>query len=354
MINSHQLRYWGLSVLLLSSCVLSVAAHSATAVISSTGDYLAISVEAEDFESSEIDTDNDDDRWILTDPTTPQTLQDPDENHSNGAVGQKYLELLPDVRVTHEDAFGPPTAFWGNPGAGPTLEYEIDFPEAGRYYLHVRVNVTGVEDNGIHAGLNDEWPDSAARVQACTAGQGWVWTSRQRGSGDTPHCGVNFTLWLDVPEAGVNTVKFSAREDGFEFDRFVLIKDKSNNTRVCRAANEAEITCINGSLDMPDDLTDVGIHLEVDRTSGVTDDLFVFNALISNQDGFDNANQVIVETTLDLLDTWELINVSDVCTVSGQLIQCSLGDLEPTGADEDLNIEFTLRALVEGDYNRWR
>ena len=349
--NSHPLFYCCLSVVLLGTIVLSAPAHSAPALISSTEDYLAISVEAEDFESSEIDTGNDDDRWILTDPTTPQTEQDSDSNNSDGAVGQKYLELLPDIRVTHNDAFSPPIAFWGSPGAGPTLKYDVDFPEPGRYYLHVRMNSSGTEDNGVHAGLNEDWPDSSARVQSCSGGQGWVWTSRQRGDGTViSHCGADFTLWLDVPERGVNTVKFSAREDGFELDRFTLIKDKSDNTRICRPSDETGISCRDGSLETADDFTDVAIHLEVDRTAGVEDDLFVFNALISNEDAYDTANQVIMESTLDLIDTWELMGASDVCTTSGQLIQCLADELEPTAPDEDLNIEFTLRAKVEGDH----
>ena len=345
----HTLRHRGLPAVLAGFCAFIPTAHSATADIESTDDYLAISVEAEDFEDSAIDSENDDDRWILTDASTPQTLEDPDDNNSSGAAGETYLELLPDIRVTHDDPFSPPTAFWGNPGSGPTLAYEVDFPEAGRYYLHVRLNSSGTEDNGIHAGLNEDWPDSAERVQSCSAGQGWVWTSRQRGSGDVPHCGLNFTLWLDVAEAGINTVKFSAREDGFEFDRFVLIKDKSDNTRICKPANELQITCVNGSLESADDLTEIAVNMDVDRTTGVVGDLFVFNASISNDDAFDTAQQVIMESTLDLTDTWQFVSASDSCTVSGQLLQCTAGDIEPTAADEDLHIEFTLRAITEGD-----
>ena len=350
--NSHPWRHYGSSIALLSCFLFSTTAHSATAEISTGDDYLAVSVEAEDFEQSDIDTEHDDDRWVLTDPTTPQTSDDPDENNSDGAVGEMYLEVLPDIRVRASDPFGPPLGFWGSPGAGPTLKYNVDFPEAGRYYLHVRVNSSGYEDNGVHAGLNEDWPDSSARVQTCSARDGWVWTSRQRGDGDeVPHCGVNYTLWLDIPEAGVNTVKFSAREDGFEFDRFALIKDKSNNTRRCRPDNETEFVCSNGALEeTTDGFTDVDIRLEVDRTAGVEEDLFVFNALISNEDEFDVANQVIMESTLDLIDTWEFVSASDVCTLSGQTIQCMVGDLEPTAPDEDLNIQFTLRAFLQGEH----
>ena len=190
-----------------------------------TDEYIAIDFDAESFSSS-------DERWVLTVPGTAQTADDPDPNHSDLAIGNAYLELLPDIRVTHADPTSPPVAFWSNPGIGPTLEYEVDFPEAGRYHVHVRALSTGTEDNGIYVGLNDEWPASGLRLQFCTAGQGWRYSSRQRDSGNNGPCGVEKTIWVTVENPGLNTVKFSAREDGFEIDHVMLIKDKSNNTRV--------------------------------------------------------------------------------------------------------------------------
>ena len=347
MFNSYMLCRPIIALILVATCLSSGLVYSATAEIQTTSDYIAISVEAEDYEVSAFD--GEDLRWTLTEPTTAQTSQDPDGNNSDGAVGQQYLELLPDVRVVHGDPFGPPTALWGDPGTGPELEYEIDFPEAGRYYVHVRLNSSGSEDNGIHVGLNDSWPPSGSRIQSCASGQGWTWTSRQRNSGGAGPCGANFTIWLDVEQPGVNTVKFSAREDGFELDRFVLIKDMTQNTRVCRPANEDQINCRDGSIETQDTITDISVLLEVDRTAGIEQDLFVFNAVIANDDGFDNANQVIMESNIDLGDVWEFVSSSDSCTISGQLLSCSLGNLVPTAPDEDMNIEFTLRAIAEGD-----
>jgi len=203
-----------------------------------TNEYIYIGIEAEDHISK-------DDRWVLTDPSTPAILEDPDGNHSDGAGGSKYLELLPDVRVTHEDEFGPPTAYWGQPGQGPGAEYLVDIPEPGRYYVHVRAYSTGTEDNGMHVGLNGQWPESGQRMQFCSAAKrAWWWGSAQRDAGGNGSCGIEKSIWLDVPTAGVHTFEISAREDGFEIDRVALIKDLSNNTRVLTEVLKALMTLL--------------------------------------------------------------------------------------------------------------
>ena len=95
-----------------SSLILLFACSSAWSVRAETvveDDYVYIGVEAEDFISK-------DDRWVLTDASTGEQEDDPDGNHSDGASGGVYFELLPDIRVTHDDVFGPPTAYWGQAG----------------------------------------------------------------------------------------------------------------------------------------------------------------------------------------------------------------------------------------------
>lgn len=331
---------------LLLSCAPMIVSQAVSADVRIHPDYIAIDIEAEDFDASAIE--GHDARWTLTDPTTPQTTQDPDGNNSDGAVGNRYLELLPDIRVRHEDPFGPPTAYWGQRGTGPILQYPIDFPEAGRYYVHARANSSGTEDNGIHVGLNGDFPLSGFRMQWCTGGQGWQWSSRQRASGGGSDCGVNFTIWLDVEEAGMNTVMFAAREDGFELDRFMLIKDKSENTRVCRAANENTINCRDGFIETLDGFVDAAISIDTDRMAGVEGDVFEFNVVVSNEDGFDEAEDVIFKSQLNLGEDWELVSASDRCSVSGTELMCDLGDLEPTRPNEDENVSFSLRALTDG------
>lgn len=306
-----------------------------------TDEYIAIDFEAETFTSS-------DERWVLTEPGTAQTSPDPDPNHSDLAIGNAYLEVLPDIRVTHDDPTSPPVAFWSNPGIGPTLEYTVDFPEAGRYHVHVRALSTGTEDNGIYVGLNDDWPASGLRLQFCTAGQGWRWSSRQRDSGSNGPCGVEKTIWLDVANPGINTVKFSAREDGFEIDHVMLIKDRSENTRVCSPINENEIRCVNGSVDGADSAADMSVDLESSRSNGLIGDIFELTATLTNFDRFDDAENVSLNLDADLGNAWEMVDADSRCLAQGNDVVCDLGNVAPTEPDGQLIVPIQLRAITAG------
>jgi len=131
-----------------------------------------------------------------------------------------YIALVPDTRVTHDDTLVRGENFSGSPGKMAILTYDVEFPAAGRWYLWVRAHSLGSEDNGLHAGINGQWPESGARIQYCEGRQRWHWDSRQRTREN--HCGVKGGLWLDVPTAGTHQVEFSMREDGFVFDAFYL------------------------------------------------------------------------------------------------------------------------------------
>jgi hypothetical protein len=134
--------------------------------------------------------------------------------------GESYIALVPDTRITHDDRLVPGENFSGEPGQMAIVSYDVDFPAAGRWYLWVRAYSQGSEDNGIHAGLNGQWPESSARVQFCEGRNRWFWDSRQRTRDN--HCGVRGGLWLNVPKPGRHRVEFSMREDGFVFDAFYL------------------------------------------------------------------------------------------------------------------------------------
>jgi hypothetical protein len=86
----------------------------------------------------------------------------------------------------------------------------------------VRAHSTGSEDNGIHVGLNGEWVPSGQRMQWCEGKKQWSWASKQRTK--EVHCGVEQLIYLDIPTTGLHTISFSMREDGFEFDKFILTK----------------------------------------------------------------------------------------------------------------------------------
>lgn len=193
-----------------------------------TQSYVAIEtdgyvfVEAEDFKYDNYPTDSKVRTWQKIRPTTKQSAGDPDPSHAATASGGKYLEALPDTRVTHDDELIVGTNFSNEPGKIALLGYPIRFENPGRYYVWVRAYSSGTEDNGIHVGLNGEWPESGQRMQWCEGKNKWTWESKQRTK--EVHCGEPELIYLDIPSAGVHTVTFSLREDGFEFDAFVLSK----------------------------------------------------------------------------------------------------------------------------------
>lgn len=316
---------------------LALACSSAIAVdYNTTADYLSISIEAEEYISK-------DDRWVMTDASTSQLPieEDPDGNHSASASGGVYFELLPDVRVTHADPMGPPAAYWGQAGTGPEMSWAVNFPEAGRYYVHGRAFSTGTEDNGIHVGLDGNWPASGRMMQFCTAGtNAWKWSSAQREGGGVGACGLQKTLYLDVAAPGPATLSVSAREDGFELDRLVLIKDLSGNTKTCSPTTATDISCTNGGIEMADGQTDVAVTLEATPDTVMTgpDELsegstFTVSAVIENHDSFDNSDDI--ETTLTFAAGLDITAVPADCTVSGQVVTCTLASLHPTSPTEN-------------------
>ncbi|TWU28709.1 DUF5060 domain-containing protein [Bythopirellula polymerisocia] len=153
----------------------------------------------------------------------PDLKPDPDGPHLLGSSGASYLESLPDSRTTHDDKIVIGDNIFSDPGQAGILTYKVYFNNPGRYYVWVRHFSTGSEDNGIHVGLDGEWPESGMRWQTIKK-NGWAWESRQRT--EEMHVGERFKLYLDILEAGEHRIHFSVREDGFEFDKFVLASNR--------------------------------------------------------------------------------------------------------------------------------
>lgn len=216
---------------------LKVAAFCCMALCASTtmaADYVAIKVEAENHFSK-------DGRWQLTSASVnPGITPDPDGSHHASASGQAYLELLSDTRVTHGDPLINGVNFWSQGGSGPAIDYIVNIPEAGRYTVWVKAYSTGTEDNGIHVGLNSSNPGSGERIQWCNGKNQWTWSSAQRTNSN--HCGTTRTIYLDIGNAGANTIRFTAREDGFEMDQFMLIKENVSGLQ-CQPQGNDQVSC---------------------------------------------------------------------------------------------------------------
>lgn len=163
--------------------------------------------------------------YLTTSSETPDVTPDGDPPHVAGASGGAYLEILPDTRRTHDDRLIRGTNFSPEPGKMAILHYRIHFENPGRYHVWVRAHSTGSEDNGIHVGLDGEWPETGRRLQWCAGKRTWRWESQQRT--EKNHCGEPYKIYLDIPAAGVHTIQFSMREDGFEFDKFLMTRDRN-------------------------------------------------------------------------------------------------------------------------------
>ena len=175
-------------------------------------------VEAEDYVSQELDSIR---QWYTLDLIdTFLSVEGFVANHAQEAGQHTYLKLLPDTRRTHDDELVAGVSFSNKAGELAVLHYEVKFNTPGRYYVWVRAYSTGTEDNGIHVGIDGQWPESGQRMQWCKGKNEWTWESKQRTL--EVHCGEPELIYLDVKTVGVHTISFSMREDGFEFDAFAL------------------------------------------------------------------------------------------------------------------------------------
>ncbi len=304
-------------------------------------DYLAIRVEAEEFDTK------DDDRWYLvSDTVDPAIVPDADASHDATANGNAYMEVLPDYRQTGEETDIPP-AIWGKSGSGPKIAYNINFPEAGRYVVHVRGLSTGKEDNSVHAGVNNAWPDSGERLQLpCSPKDTWLWSTRKR-TADL-HCGdPTQPIYIDIPTAGVNTVNFSAREDGFEFDTFYLIKDTSGGTRKCTPTGMMDVSCKNGSWNFADGFVDVSVAITSGESSATVGDTLSFVNLVSNNDENDSASNVELTANLPNGIIFDSADSAD-CGEADGTVTCDIGSLD---AGESKEYELTYQFPTSGTFD---
>ncbi len=146
-------------------------------------------------------------------------------NHFLEAGAQAYIEALPDTRITHEDPLLQGENFFPVAGKGGIVGYKVNITSPGRYYVWTRAFSSGTEDNGVHVGIDGDWPESGARMQWCDGKNKWTWSSAQRVPEN--HCGIPNTIFLDIEKVGEHIILFSMREDGFEMDKWIITKDSN-------------------------------------------------------------------------------------------------------------------------------
>ena len=155
---------------------------------------------------------------------TPDMTPDGDPNHVGGASGGAYLEILPDTRRNHGHKLIKGENFMPEAGRMAVLHYKVNITTPGRYYVWVRCHSTGSEDNGLHVGIDGTWPESGQRLQWCEGKNSWRWDSKQRT--EKTHCGEAHKIFLDIDAAGEHVIHFSMREDGFEFDKWLITTNR--------------------------------------------------------------------------------------------------------------------------------
>lgn len=160
----------------------------------STIQPLGMAVAATDFASSDF-------RWELVE-YGPHTIS---------ALDGKYLELLPDVKVTNAD-IATADNVWPIPGDGPQVHYSLDIEQAGTYAVYMHAYATGEFDDTVHVGFDGQWPESGSDIHTCGTRDQWIWTQCEGASPPT----------ITIPTSGIHSIQIAARDDGFEFDQFVL------------------------------------------------------------------------------------------------------------------------------------
>ncbi len=161
--------------------------------------------------------------YVITVQPQTEIPENADGNHAATASGKAYIEILPDTRRTKNDKLITGENFSTEPGKLAVISYSIRIKTPGRYYVWVKAFSTGAEDNGLHVGLDGQWPESGQRMQWCEGKNAWTWASKQRT--EKNHCGEQGKIFLDVDKPGMHTLQFSMREDGFEMDKFLLTTD---------------------------------------------------------------------------------------------------------------------------------
>lgn len=142
---------------------------------------------------------------------------DNDPAHLENASENAYLELLPDGRQKDEDGINSKNSICGEGGQKAILSYFVKFDTVGKYFVWVRAFAVDGDDNTLHAGVDNSWPESGKKITF--GGQSWKWTNKQRTT--------NERIYITIDSPGIHEVQFSMREDGCEIDRILLTKNEN-------------------------------------------------------------------------------------------------------------------------------
>lgn len=104
----------------------------------------------------------------------------------------------------------------GDSENGPEMEYQVNFPNSGSYYVWARVYFPHSNSNSIHVGINDTPVTYGSLGLSDAVYDSWHWVGQ---------------LWdgqrvsISVPSAGTHTVSVWMREDGTLVDSLLFTQD---------------------------------------------------------------------------------------------------------------------------------
>ena len=106
------------------------------------------------------------------------------------------------------------------------LSYNVNFKKTGKHYIWFKGYATHGSDNSVHVGVNNKWPNSGKKLYMCEGSWNkWSWSSHQLNNSEG--CGSRKRIYINIEKLGMNKVMFSMREDGIEFDKFIVTQNET-------------------------------------------------------------------------------------------------------------------------------
>jgi len=120
------------------------------------------------------------------------------------------------------------TSYMTTTGGGTgAMNFNVDFPEAGTYYVYLRQRASDSNSNGVHMDLDGvSLSNTSTNVGIyCIKTNSWNYASQWQFPGESAHCGP---LDIQINSAGQHTITLKLREANYKVDKIIIVKDMMN------------------------------------------------------------------------------------------------------------------------------
>jgi hypothetical protein len=145
------------------------------------------------------------------------------QSSQSGYSGTGYMTALPNSGITIGD----------NDFNSPRLDYDIDFPAAGNWYIWVRASSGNGGDNSAHIGL-----DGIRTAKTINVGDADIWSTSGSWKWDNRRANGGDQMVVYVPNEGVHTISIWMREDGLMVDKILLYSQTSDPEGLTRGSTD--------------------------------------------------------------------------------------------------------------------